>query len=639
MGGQSDAERRVAFLPAAVLGNGSLLATLSARGEVERLFWPHVYGPEHVRELRLALATPDEGGRRALDEPPFSWKQSYETGASILRTVVHDGRLELELVDLVDPDEPVLARRLRAAGESGDSLVVSCRPHLGGDERFGAAYVDPATQGLVFYSRDTALAVLTSPAPISAAVGRAGLGDWDIVEHRAPVAGELTVELGGEVALVAAFGSSAREAVERARAARDEGFESLERRRRERDGAALGDTSVAEHDGLGRRSLLVLAGLADRATGGVVAAPECDPEFLHSGGYGFVWPRDHAYAVLGLLAAGRAELAAAGLRWLARTQAPEGMWPQRSWTNGAAAPSWCPHQIDETGIVLFAYEAAWLELGDEALDRELWPSARAGAQFLVRFVDEETGLLLPSFDLWEQDDAQNTYASAAAVGGLRGAAALAERHEPALAETFREAARGIAAAIDDHLWSEAEGRYVRARLVGRDDLLGEPVPQQFRQRPSLPARTVRSVDPLDARLDSSLLGLAWPFAVVDPASARMRATAAAIEQGLPAPGGGLRRHEGDVYRGGNAWPLCTLWLGLYHRLLGDSARLDSALEWTRSRATPLGLLPEQSHRDGSPAWVLPLGWSHALYVLAVRPELRLVETLVRDAARGVGSPS
>jgi len=182
------------------------------------------------------------------------------------------------------------------------------------------------------------------------------------------------------------------------------------------------------------------------------------------------------------------------------------------------------------------------------------------------------------------------------------------------------------------LWSGTDGRYVRARLVGREDLLGEPVPRQFSRRPAFPARAVLSVDPLDRRLDSSLLGLAWPFAVVGPDSPRMAATAAAIERELAAPGGGLLRHEGDTYRGGNAWVLCTLWLGLYRRLVGDDDGLDAAVAWTRSRATPLELLPEQAGPDGSPAWVLPLAWSHALLVLAVRPELRLIADLAADLA-------
>src|SRR5207237_350768 len=44
----------------------------------------------------------------------------------------------------------------------------------------------------------------------------------------------------------------------------------------------------------------------------------------------------------------------------------------------------------------------------------------------------------------------------------------------------------------------------------------------------------------------------------------------------------------------------------------------------RPDASPLGLLPEQVREDGSPVWVLPLTWSHAMFVLAARPELAAI---------------
>ena len=47
--------RRFAFRPAAILGNGSLLVTVSERGEIERLFWPNVDHGQHLGELRLGL--------------------------------------------------------------------------------------------------------------------------------------------------------------------------------------------------------------------------------------------------------------------------------------------------------------------------------------------------------------------------------------------------------------------------------------------------------------------------------------------------------------------------------------------------------------------------------------------------------
>src|SRR5262249_61430562 len=65
--------------------------------------------------------------------------------------------------------------------------------------------------------------------------------------------------------------------------------------RRQHDAARLASAeptlqqTVANLDRLYQRSLLVFDTLADRATGAVIAAPELDPDRLHSGGYGFVW--------------------------------------------------------------------------------------------------------------------------------------------------------------------------------------------------------------------------------------------------------------------------------------------------------------------------------------------------------------
>ena len=55
-----------------------------------------------------------------------------------------------------------------------------------------------------------------------------------------------------------------------------------------------------------------------------------------------------------------------------------------------------------------------------------------------------------------------------------------------------------------------------------------------------------------------------------------------------------------------------------------------------SRGTALDLLPEQVDGEGRPAWVLPLGWSHAMLLLATQPELRLVEALRAEGNAGDG---
>jgi glucoamylase len=620
--------RRHAFRPAAILGNGSLLVTVSARGELERLFWPNVDHGQHLGELRLGLEV--AGELHPLDEAPFTWRQSYEDGTSLLKTVSLDGRGAVEVTDLVTPGEPVLVRAVRSPVEA--RLVATCRPALDGDLRSVAAYVDPRSGALVFYLRGVALAVTISGEDVVASLREGGDEDTDdVVVHRAPVEGSVSSALtaSGTALVLAAFGATPDEAVARLQRPALASFELLasERARYDREAIALARAPSVDLPGLDElyaRSLLVLEQLSDRETGAVIAAPEFDPAFEQSGGYGFVWPRDLAYVVLAELAGGRGDLAGPALRWLAREQAPEGLWLQRYWTDGSLAPSWGLHQLDETGVVVFAYEAAWRELGDTALDRELWPSARAAGDFLCGFLDEGTGLPLPSVDLWEQTDGQHSYTAAAVYGGLRACAAMAERHDPALATGYAGAAERVREAIERHLWSEEHGCYLRSRWVARSDDLGDDPPEIFEKRLRYPTRVVRSVDPVDSRVDSSLLGLCWPFRAVEPSSERMQATTAAIVERLQLPDGGVLRHEGDDYAGGNPWLISTLWLGLAKRLAGDGDALRRALAYTISRQTPLGLLPEQVTLDGEPAWVVPLGWSHAMLVLAASDELAIV---------------
>ncbi len=612
--------RSVAHLPAGVIGNGSLLATLSRRGEIERLFWPHVDRGQHLGELRLGVVAGER--TRWLDEEPFVHMQSYVDDAVILRTRAVDAELDVELVDLVLAERPVLARIVRPR-KAGCRLVVYCRPELHESSRYGAA---EALSGgrLVFYNNDVALALgVVRQARAVCGSTRGGEGSdvfatactgrpegEDIASGA--VDGVLVCDLPEEAVLLAAFGRSREHALAELDSMLPVRGDALVRARATHDRERLGSAAPPEAADVGvaplyRRSLLTFDVVADRDTGGVIAAPEMDREFERSGGYGFVWARDLAFCTLAFLASDREDLARRALRWLRAAQGRQGFWSQRHWTNGAVAPSWCRHQMDETGAALFVFEASFRELADEALDQELWPAAKRAARFLAAFTDPRTGLPGATHDLWEESEAEHAYTAAAVGAGLSAAAAMAERHEPAEAERFSLAGEEIRAAVERELWLEERGHYGRAFTTGANG----------------------DREAIDTGVDASLLGLAWPFAVAAPHSPRMRSTVAAIEEKLLRPHGGLARYEGDTYAGGNAWILTTLWLGLWYRQVGDEEGLARCVAFAQSHQTELGLLPEQVADDGRPAWVVPLTWSHAMLVLAVRPEL----TLIRERTR------
>lgn len=630
---RTGAEERRGLVANALLGDGSFLVTLSERGELLQLMWPHLDHDPHLGELRLAALPRDgEEGLAWLDTPEVATQQRLEDGADILETRLSTADLEVVVTDAVATDRPVLVRQVRGlAGRLG----IYVRPELAGTVQAGGAYVDPTTEVLVLHRRDRVLAIGLDVPVVAGVAERARgasaasqLADGTLagggIAHGEVDGALATEEPHAEVTIAIAVSDDRTRAIEHVRVALESGAEAVQRSRREADAAELAHVTPILVEGAGaaldRRSQLVFARVTDATTGGVLAGPEVDPWFERSGGYGFVWPRDLAFILLAEYASGRRDLAADALRWLVRAQDHDGLWLQRSWTDGRLAPSWGT-QLDETGAVLLAFDLAWEHLADGELDAELWPAMVRGADALVATLDPSTGLPAPSMDLWEERVGVHAFTAATTFAGLRAAASMAQRHEPGRAGAWEAAAARVRAGIDAHLWSEEHGRYLRSIDVARGDADGAPTPSCY-DILDHPAAPVPSVTPVDTVVDVSLLGLAYPFGVVSAADPRMAATIAAVEERLTTPDGGLLRYEGDPYRGGNPWVLARLWSGLAQRGADDTRPADG-VDYALAAATSTLLLPEQVDAEtGAPAWVVPLTWSHAMYTLAVRPDPR-----------------
>jgi hypothetical protein len=128
----------------------------------------------------------------------------------------------------------------------------------------------------------------------------------------------------------------------------------------------------------------------------------------------------------------------------------------------------------------------------------------------------------------------------------------------------------------------------------------------------------------DQAADVSLLGLIRPFSILprDHPSAKRLVELVRSRLWWNSTGGVLR-YEGDTYRGGNPWILTTLWLGYVEMTLGNWSEARETFQWSMAKSTPLGLFPEQVHKEsGKPYWVIPLGWSHAMFLLFVEEVLR-----------------
>lgn len=129
--------------------------------------------------------------------------------------------------------------------------------------------------------------------------------------------------------------------------------------------------------------------------------------------------------------------------------------------------------------------------------------------------------------------------------------------------------------------------------------------------------SIKSKDPVDEEIDISALCLATPFALLPIDDNRIRKFVEKAENALRNRKiGGYGRYLNDSYYGGNPWTLTTLWLALYYIRAGQQDEGKKLLRWCIEYATDSGMLPEQVGSNGEPLSAMPMGWSHAMFVIA-----------------------
>lgn len=279
-----------------------------------------------------------------------------------------------------------------------------------------------------------------------------------------------------------------------------------------------------------------------------------------------------------------------------------------------------PIQEDSTALTLWAL---WIHqecFGDVEFVRPLYNTMiKKMADFLVGYRDPDTGLPLPSYDLWEERYSVHAYTVASVVAGLRAAARFATLFREFSQASHYEAVAGeIAGALCTHLYDSDLQRFARSGDRSENGYV------------------------LDETVDISLLSLAT-LGVVDANDPRMVRTAAAVEQRLQVdtPIGGIARYEGDRYQRpedspegvpGNPWFISTLWLAEYRILQAQNSEelqiVLPYLEWCSQNALPSGVLAEQIHPvTGAPLCVSPLTWSHSAFIMTVLKYLERAEQL------------
>jgi GH15 family glucan-1,4-alpha-glucosidase len=355
-----------------------------------------------------------------------------------------------------------------------------------------------------------------------------------------------------------------------------------------------------------QHSLLVIKAHCDER-GSVLASGDSSIFNYGRDYYCYCWPRDAAYALWPLIRLGHFTEARRFFEFARDTMHKDGYLMHKYQPDRAIGSTWHPlvHgrrkelaiQEDETAGVVFMIGEYYEASQDMTLIQNLYHGFIVPcANFMCRFIDEQTGLPHASYDLWEEKFLTSTYTVCTVIAALKTAAKLA-----AAVEAPDDAVRWerMAASITDNLDKlyHADGYFVKGFLLQPDGSLV-----------------------YDNTLDISSLYGPYMYAGLAINDQRLASTAAHVERRIlnTSPIGGVLRYEHDNYfltrqeYIGNPWAVSTLWLAQYYSGTGQSHKARELLQWTFDRELPSGVLSEQyDPQDGTPLSVIPLVWSHA----------------------------
>lgn len=598
-----------------------MLASMTNNGQIQRLWWPRMDVFQQLEEWNFAITL--EGHNNILwfnDAYEWDYTQSYLDDVPIVLTQGKHKVLPIswEVIDFILPDRDCLIRRLKINNESLEPMKVKLWQysnfHIDEKTRYNTVEYAKEVDAILHYRSNTVIGICSSCSITEFQCGGSVKdnikkqclnGNTQEMESEGALMWDLGYIAGGdyvsndiyllaETSIDKMYMAIEHIRKENTEKLQDETYNHWQEIYKDSTQFNIGDKKLKT---LYLRSIMVFHLLSHRELGGILAAPEADEDFRHCGGYGFCWGRDAAYITCAIDTAGYPELVERFYKWAVIAQNADGSWSQRHYIDGSIAPNW-GLQIDETGSILWGAWEHYKVTEDRAFLSHMWPSIEKGAQFLISYIDEITGLPLESYDLWEERVGQHTYSAAAVYGGLTGASKTAkELGFDDLAKKWQTNASNIKRSIEKWCWDSDRNCFLRGIRSDQE--------QEKNYK--------------DTVVDISLIGLVYPFEVIDPYDERAISTVQTIYERLLSPKiGGIKRYEDDIYRGGNPWILTTFWLAYYYTLIDEFDRAKELFNWGIEHVTDMVLFPEQIHRNtGKPDWIVPLTWSHAMYILVL----------------------
>ncbi len=348
----------------------------------------------------------------------------------------------------------------------------------------------------------------------------------------------------------------------------------------------------------------------------VIASPDTESLSQAREHYAYVWPRDGAFVAMTWDRLGNRLAAKKFYDFCVSGLSSEGFLGQRYSPDGSPGSSWHPEfesgipyrpiQEDSTALCCLA-AARHVEAGllrgesSQLADDLVFPCGR----FLLNYRDAETGLPLPSHDLWEERFGIHTFTVASVIAALKACGTLGHKLRRSDSGEYLQAAKAMEESMRTRLFHQDAGRYARMATVAENgDLHLDTTPDA-----SLCGLFLFDHDLIHDDLIKKTIESIEPLLTID--------------QGV----GGIARYSDDHYHRrsrkpeeipGNPWLICTLWFAHWHLLVGSESSKEQAsqlMDWVIRHMRPSGAMPEQVHPlNGESVSVCPLLWSHSTWI-------------------------
>lgn len=355
-----------------------------------------------------------------------------------------------------------------------------------------------------------------------------------------------------------------------------------------------------------KRTILLFPLLTNTATGGISAGIEIDEEKTKCGRYAYCWPRDAIFIAdaMNKLKMNE-EVEKFYNNFCKTTQSKNGMWEQRFYTDGNLAPCW-GYQIDETASVIFGVEQYYQSTKKIEFLKENLKMCEKATDYLVKYIDnvlEGEKQEFQSYDLWEENEGIHTYSLASIFAAFESMIKIYTKLLPTF-ENNRLKQEKIRKEIN----------LLQKKLLR----IKEYIVKNFYDTSK--KSFIRSKD---GKMDISLLGLVTPFNMFTPKDKKILNTIERMNLTIRTYTGGYLRYEKDKYAGGNPWVIANLWLANYYIEAKERKKAIECFDFVVKSCSGHGFLGEQvDNSTMKPAWVIGLGWSHAMFINVLK---RLVE--------------